>query len=146
MEKKVVPPFVRNPYNYDVVAASDESALACLDPSLAVQAAREEVDINTIVKRFGLTGQLPDNVRMPEYGDFTGIRDYRTALHAVMEAEAAFLELPAEVRSKFDNDPQVMLEFVSDPKNLPVLREMGLAKPAEAVAEAVAPVVASPPK
>jgi len=57
--------FVRSPYNYDMAKASVESGLACEDASRAVQSQREDADINVIVKRFGLTGQLPQNVRVP---------------------------------------------------------------------------------
>lgn len=94
---------------------------------------QEEVDINTIVKRFGLTGQLPTSVRTPNYGDFTGVVDYQTALNTVMEAENLFSALPAEIRKRFENDPQQYLEFCENPDNIEELRKLGLAKPAEVV-------------
>lgn len=124
-----VAPFVRNPYNYDVDVASDESGVKCEDVSLAVQSERDEVDINTIVRRFGLTGKLPDDIRVPQYGDFTGISDYQSALHAVMAAEESFMQLPADVRKRFDNDPGAFVAFCSDPANLAEMRTMGLLKP-----------------
>jgi len=40
--------FFRTPYNYDVEAASNESAIQCDDPSLAEQNFREQSDINYI--------------------------------------------------------------------------------------------------
>ena len=46
---KVPVVFLRTPYNYDTMAASNESALECLDESLAIQSAKDESDINTIV-------------------------------------------------------------------------------------------------
>lgn len=119
-------PFVRSPYNYDTGVASDESGLACLDPSLATQEARDEVDINTIVRRFGLTGELPQGLRAPSYGDFTGIGDYQSALNAVLAAEATFNQVPAEVRARFANDPQRFLAFCSDPANADELEKLGL--------------------
>ena len=63
------PPFIRSAYNYDMFAASDESALTCLDPTMAQQSQAEDCDINVIVKRFGLTGLLPVGVIAPTYGD-----------------------------------------------------------------------------
>ncbi|WNK12627.1 MAG: internal scaffolding protein [Microvirus sp.] len=122
-------PFVRSPYNYDMSEAGDESGLRCEDKSLAVQDQRDEVDINTIVRRFGLTGELPDVVRLPQYGDFTGISDYREALHAVDAAEQAFMELPAELRARFHNDVQALLEFCSNDANASELERLGLTKP-----------------
>lgn len=127
--------FVRSPYNYDVKEVSTESGLKCEDVSLAVQSQKDEADINTIVRRFGLTGQLPSNIRTPQYGDYTGISDYRTALHAVMAAQKAFMEIPAEIRKKFDHDPQKYLEFVSDEKNYDAMVEMGLAVKKEPAAQ-----------
>jgi len=111
------------------MAASDESALRCEDLSLAVQDQRDEVDINTIVRRFGLTGQLPSDVRAPQFGDFTGVRDYQSAMNAVLEAEASFMLMPAEVRARFDNDPQAFLEFCSDAANKDEARKLGLLVP-----------------
>lgn len=135
-------PVVRSPYNYDQEAVSVETGLHCEDPSLAIQSALEESDINTIVKRFGLTGQLPDDIKLPQYADYVGISDFHSAMNVVREAGEAFSSLPADVRYKFHNDPQEFLQFVSTEGNLEELRKMGLAKPAEP--SIVAPAVVAP--
>lgn len=122
-------PFVRSPYNYDVDAVSNETGLKCEDASLAVQDQRDEVDINTIVRRFGLTGKLPEDVRMPSYGDFVGVSDYHSAMNAVALANEAFDAMPAEVRARFENDPGAFVDFCSDPKNLAEAGKLGLVKP-----------------
>lgn len=124
-------PFVRNPYNYDVNEASDASALLCEDPSLAQQSMLEESDINTIVRRFGLTGELPQNLRAPTYGDFSGVFDYQSALNAIMDAEDAFMELPAEIRARFGNDPGAFVDFCSDENNRSEAEKLGLVVPKE---------------
>lgn len=125
----------------EVERRSDETGLHCLDESLALDSQREESDINTIVKRFGLTGQIPQAQRMPVYGDFTeGVSDYRTALDAVNAADRAFMSLSPDVRRRFGGDPQMLLEFVSDPANLEEARKLGLAKPAPKVEDVVPPV------
>lgn len=143
---EIVPTFFRTGYNYDRDSASRESGLECLDESLAVQASRDEADINTIVRRFGLTGELPSDVKMPLAGDYEGITDYHTAMNAVIAADAAFMEFPASVRSRFDNNPQKLLEFVADPANLDEARRLGLAIPAPTAVEPMAVrVVAEPP-
>lgn len=121
--------FIRSPYNYDMDGVSVETGLRCEDFSMTTQDAAEESDINTIVRRFGITGELPANVRAPQYGDFTGINDYQTALHAVMEAEASFNKMPADVRSRFANDPAQFVAFCSDPANLPEMDKLGLTTP-----------------
>lgn len=105
-------------------------ALFCNDPSKAIQSQKEEADINTIIRNFGLTGTVNQAAVPPTYGDFSGVDDYRTALEAVKAAEAAFLSVPANIRERFHHDPGAFLEFVENPANLEQLRAMGLAKPA----------------
>jgi phage internal scaffolding protein len=121
--------FLRTPYNYDVNEASDASGLVCDDPSLAQQHAKDECDINTIVRRFGLTGELPSNVRAPQYGDFTDAVDYHTALNAVRAADEAFMQLPADVRTRFNNDAGAFVDFVSDDSNRAEAEKLGLVLP-----------------
>lgn len=105
------------------------SDLECKDPSLAQQNFKDEVDINYLLERFKVTGQLPQGVRLPSYGDFSGVSDYRSAMTAVLAAQDAFMRLPAELRSRFGNDPQAFLDFCSREENLPELRKLGLANP-----------------
>jgi len=120
-------PTVRTVHNLDLPSWSDEHGLACDDPSLAVQSQAHEANINTIVKNFGVTGRLPQSLRLPEYGDFSGVDDYRSAIEAVRQAEADFLAIPSKIRAQFDNDPGAFAAFCSDRSNLPQLREWGLA-------------------
>lgn len=122
-------PFLRTPYNYDMNKAGDESALACKDPTLTQQSFAEEVDINTIVRRFGLTGELPTNVRMPQYGDYTEVMDYHQAMTAIRMADESFYSMPADVRARFDNNPGKFVDFCLDEKNLDEAIKLGLAIP-----------------
>jgi len=73
----------------------------------------DEVDINTIVRRFGLTREMPSGVEGGVYGDFTGISDYESALAAVERAQEGFMTLSPEVREKFANDPGEYLAHVA---------------------------------
>jgi len=132
--------FLRTPYNYDTMEASDASALSCEDPSLAQQHARDECDINTIVNAFGLTGQLPNGVRTPTYGDFTDATDYHSALNAVIAADAAFMQLPADIRSRFNNDAGAFVDFVSDDSNRAEAEKLGLVPSTPVVDSNPAPV------
>jgi phage internal scaffolding protein len=127
--------FLRTPYNYDVNEASDASSLVCEDSSLAQQHAKDECDINTIVRRFGLTGELPSGVRAPVYGDFTSATDYHTALNAVIAADAAFMQLPADIRIRFNNDAGAFVDFVSDDNNRAEAERLGLVLPAAVAAD-----------
>lgn len=128
---KVVP-FLRDSFNYDRDAASDDSALFAFDDSLTHQSFAEECDINTIMRRFGVTGVLPEAVRAPTYDDFSNVVDYHTACNAIAVAGEAFDQMSAEVRARFNNDPQKFLEFCSDEGNRSEAVKMGLVVPAVA--------------
>lgn len=119
--------FLRSPYNYDMDDASNASGLLCEDESLAVQSSRDECDINTIVKRFGLTGELPGDVDMPQSGDYSGIGDFHSAMNVVRQAQEEFLRVPADIRARFANDPQAFSEFFNDPANQDEAIRLGLA-------------------
>jgi len=123
-DKKV--PFLRTPYNYDVDNVSDETGLACPDPSLAQQNFKDESDINYIVRQFGLTGELPGQTISPQYGDFTGVLDYHSAVNAVLAAQDEFMELPAQMRARFDNDPAKLIDFLGNEENRQEAIKLGL--------------------
>lgn len=121
--------FVRSPYNYDVKAVSDENGLFCPpEEGMTQQHFQEECDINEIVRRFGFTGELPENPRMPVSGDFTGVVDFHSALNLVREAEGAFMEFPAELRARFRNDPGELIAFLSEDSNRDEAVKLGLVK------------------
>lgn len=98
------------------------------EDSLTQQSDAEECDINIIMKKFS-GGQLPTAVGQPLYGDFSDGADYRTMVERIQNANDAFNELPADTRYFFHNDPARFMDFVQDEKNLPKLRELGLAMP-----------------
>lgn len=119
---------VRNAFS-DFETMSMDTALFCRDGTKTIQSQKDEADINYIVKQFGVTGQLPNGVKAPVYSDFDDIFDFRSAQDAIIKAQASFMAMPANVRSRFFNDPQVFVEFCSDKQNIGELRKMGLAPP-----------------
>lgn len=123
--------FLKTAFNHDTDAESRRAGLKFVRPSRCKQEFKEEVNINTIVRRFGLDGKLPQGVRMPTYGDFSQVGDFRTALEAIRSAEASFMALPARVRARFENDPAQFVAFCSDKANLSEARELGLVPPEE---------------
>ena len=132
--------FVRSPFNYDRNEVSRETGLDTGPDSPTQQSFKDEVDINTIVRRFGVTGELPIVSSPPTFRNFEGIFDYQSAMNAIRQAEESFAEMPAEVRKRFHNNPQEFVEFCSDEKNLEEMRKLGLAKPAPVVDNTPAPV------
>ncbi|QXP07840.1 MAG: internal scaffolding protein [Arizlama microvirus] len=118
--------FMRTQFNYDHNAASNASGLVCEEPTRAQQHHKDECDINVILERFGKTGQVPVSAISAQYGDFSGVNDYHTALNTLIAAESEFEALPAKLRAKFANEPANLIEFLNDPKNKDQAIELGL--------------------
>lgn len=111
-----------------------------------IQSAKDDCDINVIVRRFSVAGQVPPVNAVPFYGDFTQVDDFHHACNMVIEARDQFMRLPAATRLKFGNDPGRMIEFLNDDGNLDEARALGLCNPAVAVPEPqLVRVVADPP-
>jgi phage internal scaffolding protein len=130
---------VKNPITYDRDKNSDLAKFVFVNPSRTKQSFRDECDINNILRQFNVTGQLPIGSVQPQYGDFSGITDYQSALNAVMAAQDSFLQLPAKLRARFDNDPALFVEFASDEANKDEMKALGLLRQETAQA-----VVSSP--
>lgn len=98
---------------YDHALISD----ACMSPvgdertTLVQQHLKDEADINTIVRRFGITGSMPFGPNAGVYGDFTGITDFDDAVALVEQTRRQFMSLPPEVRERFKNNPAEMVRF-----------------------------------
>lgn len=125
----------------------DESLLHSLkcDPTenRTQQQFKDETDINVIVERFGLTGQLPPDFRMPlpNNSDLTNApADFQTAMNYVIEAQHAFMQLPGTMRERFAHDPQKLLDFLENDKNREEAEKLGLIPlPPEKTRETITP-------
>lgn len=113
--------------------------------SLTLQSDMADANINNIIAKYR-KGQLVDHVAkyQGEYGDFTEFPDnYHEAMIKVAEANSMFESVPADIRTRFNNDPGEFLSFVLDPANGAEMVKMGLKKPplrAETPAERDNPV------
>lgn len=130
---------LRAQHNYDTDKASEDVGISFEGTvTMTQQSLSDETDINNIVRKFGLTGELPDDFRAPQYGDFSDVTDFQTAMNAVREAQVSFMEMPADLRYRFANDPQRLLEFLADDKNRAEADALGLLqKPPEVTRDAV---------
>jgi len=103
-------------------------------PSRTKQAFRDECDINLIMKRFKkvMDGDFLERFNGfvgGQFGDFSEVTDYRSAIEQIREARGVFDALPSIVRKRFGNDPAEFLDFCHNPANLDEMRKLGLAKP-----------------
>lgn len=125
--------YVRSALAYDGDQASLINGVDFTETvSLTQQQFAEDADINTIVRRFGLIGTLPESWSSPQSGDFSGISDFHEALNLVTSAQQSFMEVPAELRARFNNDPGRLLNFLDDDSNKEEAIKLGLVnKPVE---------------
>lgn len=114
-----------------------------------LQQFKDECDINLTVKKYGdpnafiqamrIQNAIANQTSKPMYGDFSELPDLQEAMNAVREAEAMFMDLPAEVRERFGNDPVKLIQFVQNPDNLDEAEKLGLVpKRAESGVETMA--------
>lgn len=132
---------IRSAYNYDAVEVSRNTGLECLDESLTDQSGKEDADINTLIKRFGVTGTVPVLDRVPLQSDFVGVIDYHSAMNTLLAADDTFMELPADLRSRFNHSPHEFLNFCSNPANRDEMIKLGLVIPEKAAKPILVDVV-----
>lgn len=102
-------------------------AFKCEGESLTQQQFKEECDVNNILAKYKRTGLLSHfNKHQGNFGDFSNLNDYQTNLDKIRKAHESFDSLPSEVRSKFNNDPGLLIEFLSDSKNDSEAIKLGL--------------------
>lgn len=113
----------------------------------AVQAEKDACDVNKIMAKYIRADILNYTRRIQAaYGDFSNVESYQKALQDVQEAQDAFMELPAHLRAKFENDPAQLMTFLQDPRNLDEAVKLGLVNPPAQVAPpAPAPQTAAAP-
>jgi len=97
------------------------------EPTLTEQHHAHDADINVIMAKYQKTGQLPQLTVPAQYGDFSNVPDFRTALDMIRERTDTFKSMPPKIRERFHNDPAKFVDFVSDPENREELYTMGLA-------------------
>ena len=86
----------------------------------------DEANINNIVRRANISGVLPQGSRQPLFGDFSEIQTYEEAQGQITAAQESFLQLPAELRAKFDNNVADLLDFIDNPANEEEAISLGL--------------------
>jgi len=108
--------------------------------SMTLQDAKDECDINMIIARHDRTGSWSGSGKMPtvvpQFGDFDSVDDFQTAQDTILRAREHFASLPSHIRSRFQNDPVRLLEFVSNKDNQVEAVRLGLASsPPESISE-----------
>lgn len=113
--------------------------------SLTVQSSKDECDINLIIERANKGINPPLNKSSPIYGDFSEVGDYAQALEKVRAADQAFGALPSSIRSRFNNDPAQLVNFVRNVANRDEAVRLGLVEPPPAPAAPATPTTVAAP-
>lgn len=109
------------PGNWPSQVNSDSSG----SPSLTQQSFAQEADINYIIGKYNL-GQFLANPDMLSYRDSVlasawdvsgAVTSYQDCLNKIIGARNVFAELPADIRARFNNDPQEMIAWLQDAGN-----------------------------
>jgi len=102
-------------------------------PSRTQQQFKDECNINKIMEKYRKTGMVTHlrNGGEGVYADLSQVGDYQDMVHRVMHANEEFLKLPSEIRTRFGNDPQNLVDFLKDPKNTDEAIKLNLRKRVE---------------
>lgn len=117
-------------WNKEKVRWDDPPTVDCSEDfkagRMAVQADADAVDINKLIQRAQNGGTMPQASRQGFYGDVSDFGGLQEAFIKVQEAQELFLQYPADLRERFDNDPVRLVEFLEDPGNLDEAVKLGL--------------------
>lgn len=99
------------------------------DEPITEQAHKDSADINKIIAKHGMdmiqkTAML--NQSEYQFDDIPG-NDFQEAMNIVTKASQSFESLPSQIRSEFNNNPALFLDFVQNPKNIDRMVSLGLA-------------------
>lgn len=153
MDKKLPPPFENfearaaaaqarlndfkavklKPGDPHAVARSRRTAKIFTKPSKTVRSQAYETDLNRMVQ--GLT-PFTQHKQPGYYIDETLLPlNYEDQFNMLQDAQAAFMQLPPDVRERFHNNPAILARALGDPRQQEALRELGV----------IAPLPPSPP-
>jgi len=81
------------------------------------QAFKDETDINKLIQRAEKTGTISHlNKHEARYGDFANFDFFEAQVQLAAGGEI-FADLPAEIRSEFNQSPAQFFNYVNDPAN-----------------------------
>lgn len=90
------------------------------------QGHQKECDVNNIIKKYDTTGIISHvNNIQAIYADVSEI-EFRSSLAKMEEIKGKFMQLPSELRKRFDHEPEKLLGFLDNPNNRNEAVELGL--------------------
>lgn len=106
--------------SYD--AYPDGQQVTFTDESLTQQQFKDECDLNKVMEVYVNTGLwMGDSLRESRdavFADVVGFEDYQDVMDNMEAVNAAFEELPADVRLLFNNQPGELVTWLANPANV----------------------------
>lgn len=100
----------------------------------------QDADLNRMVSmhtrgagRFGAPLGNPNATRQPRFLDLSDARSYHEMLNTVTAIDTMFARLPARLRSKHRNRPEILMAWLADPANTAEAVKLGLIDDPEVV-------------
>lgn len=119
----------KNP-NCDVKLRANGSislALKCKDKSKTMQEFKNEVNINSIMKKYNATGVVSHIMKdQPMFDDVSELMSLQDALNLKNVSDQNFLKLPSKIRARFNNSAVNMIDFLNDSSNYDEAVNLGL--------------------
>jgi phage internal scaffolding protein len=87
---------------------------------------KNECDVNEIIKKYDKEGLISHITKIEaKFGDLTGA-DFKNAMDLITNSQSMFNQLPPEIRARFKNSPEHLLNFMEDPNNRNEAIQLGL--------------------
>lgn len=135
--------------DHDNRAPDPKTGELVVQPSMTKQSFVAECDINNIVRDFtqhGMVTHINEKAQQGAFVDLPDALDFQQALEIARAGEAAFMQLPAQVRKRFDNNPAAFLDFLQDEANRDEAIELGLIERPVPKAPETPPAPPTPPE
>lgn len=109
------------------------------------QAHKHECDMNYILRNYQKTGLIRHAKKYEGTYDDVSVQDFQEAMFLVNQAQQSFMDLPSNVRARFENNPAKFLEFTQNPANRDEMAAMGILKGNDGLDRTGAPTDAPTP-
>lgn len=103
-----------------------------VNPSLTHQQFKDECDVNIFIKKQQQLNKtaFDEWFNSPPasgvYADFTNLPSFQEAADTIAKANEAFDALPVMIRQRFEYNPQMLMDFLSDENNIEESIKLGL--------------------
>lgn len=101
----------------------------------------KDADVNTLMYKYIKMGTIPNKEGEVLYQDVSNLPDFKGSMEVVIESKELFQKLDPKIRTRFQNNPQAMLDFLSKAENIDEAENLGLVKRREVVPPVTPPVV-----